>query len=289
MNFTFTVAKTAGFCWGVERAIKGAEGKRRKAGEPLLVLGHLVHNQIAVRDLEHQGVHVVQHMEEARGNVLLITAHGRDPREIEKARTIASEVLDMTCPIVKDQHAAALALQNEGRAMILIGTRSRAHPEVEGTVGVLKGAVTIVESRSDVEALLCPREQAIGVIAQTTFDNEKVIDLLRRISERYPDTRYVSTICDDIARKQMELRVRAGEFDTVIVVGDRQSANATHLAEIALHTLGKTTLFVLNEDEIDLAMIAEAEKILVTAGASTPKSSITGVVKKLEEVGGIRF
>ncbi|MEK7583693.1 MAG: 4-hydroxy-3-methylbut-2-enyl diphosphate reductase [Patescibacteria group bacterium] len=289
MNFTFTVARTAGFCWGVDRAIKGAEGKLRKAGEKLFVLGHLVHNQVAVSDLERQGIHVVRHMEEARGKVLLITAHGRDPREIKKARAIASDVLDMTCPIVQDQHAAALVLKNEGRAMVLIGTRSHSHPEVEGTIGVLEGAVTVVESRSDVEALPYPRGQAIGVIAQTTFDNDKVDELLRWISERYPATRYISTICDDIARKQMELRERASEFDTVIVIGDRESANATHLAEIALHTLGKTTLFILNEDEIDVSRIAESEKIFVTAGASTPEGSITGVVKKLEEVGGVRF
>jgi 4-hydroxy-3-methylbut-2-enyl diphosphate reductase len=283
--FVFALAQTAGFCWGVKRAIQGAEGKRKNKNEELYVLGRLVHNADVVSRLQKKGIHIIEKIEEAQGKPLVITAHGRDPKDIRRARAL-TRVLDMTCPIVKDQHKAAVDLKNAGYKMVLIGMRSKSHPEVEGTVGVLEGEVTVVESVTDVDRIQYSPATPIGVIAQTTFNEDLVFKILGEIKKRYSDVKYEPTICDDISKKQDELRMRGGEYDTVIVVGDKKSANSTHLAEIAERELEKKTLFILNETELNLSALRGSKKIFVTAGASTPSFSIEGVINKLEGIGG---
>ncbi|MEK7465365.1 MAG: hypothetical protein AAB631_01150 [Patescibacteria group bacterium] len=170
MAFEFYIAKTAGICWGVKRAISGAIGKKRKAGEPIFVLGNLVHNRDAVEDLEEQNIHVVSNVEEARGETLLITAHEKSPNEIAAARMVADTVLDMTCPIVEDLHKAARVLKEEGRQIVLIGMRARRHPEVDGVIGLLEGEVHIVETLRDVELLPLKAFTPVGIVVQTIIE-----------------------------------------------------------------------------------------------------------------------
>jgi (E)-4-hydroxy-3-methyl-but-2-enyl pyrophosphate reductase len=283
----YMLAKTAGFCWGVERAINGVAGKRKKFGEPLQVLGQLVHNRDAVRSLEEQGITVIETIEEAQGVNITITAHGRDPKDIARARSISSDVLDMTCPIVKDQHLAALRLKAEGRKMILVGMRSRPHAEVAGTVGVLENEVYLIESVEQIDGIPYDSDCMIGVIAQTTFDEAKVLRIVEAIRLQFPDTMFISTLCDDITAKQEELRRSGPAFDTVIVVGDSKSANTIHLVEIARDDLHLHTIFVLNESELTSEALHKAQRIFITAGASTPAVSITGIIKKLQAFGAI--
>ena len=286
MHFKFFLAETSGFCWGVKRAIHGAEGKERKAGEPIYVLGSLVHNREAVQDLEDQGIHVVQSVEAARGKTLLVTAHGRSPKDIKEAGLVAREVLNMTCPIVQDLHAAALRLKDEGRRVVLIGMSRRPHPEVEGVVGVLEGKVTIIEDVSDVATLPFLPDESVGIVAQTTFNTKVVLDIVKAVKARFRDTQYILTICDDIERKQDELRRLGPGFDTVVVVGDTASANATHLAEIARDEMKKRTLFILNGEALSSRDLWHSRRVLVIAGASTPPRSVNGVCDRLRSLGG---
>ena len=289
MRFVFYVAETAGFCWGVKRAIQGAEGKERKAGEPIYVLGQLVYNEDAVRDLEEKHIHVVRDVEEARGKTLLITAHGKAPREVAYAKTVAADVLDMKCPIVQDLHEAALELKEEGRKVILIiGPKQESHVEVLGVVGVLEGDVVLVQSPCDIEALEFHPQTMIGIVAQTTVNEFYMHELVRIIKDRFQYTKFVPTLCDDISRKQAELRSRGKKFDMILVVGDTKSANTKELFMIARDELKKPTLFILNEAELKKKDIYGVRKIFVIAGALTPLRSIEGVVQRLQEWGGVR-
>lgn len=303
MTFSIVVAETGGFCWGVKRAIRGALGKRKQVGEPIFVFGHLVHNEIAVSDLEESEIHILTNLNEARakaeGKVILITAHGLDPAIRRELETIASEVVDMTCPIVENVHQAARELQAQGCRMVLIGT-PRSHPEVQGIIGVLKGEVFLVEKSLDTHLIPYPASAKVGIVAQTTFNEEAVRDLIRRIQERFKNAVYLSkpsivnpdyesAICDDISLKQRELRVVAPTCDRVIVVGSvEKSANSKHLADIAKDELGLKTAFVLIADHLNSYFITDAKRVFVTAGASTPANSVRGVIKRLEEMGGIR-
>lgn len=286
MSFEFAVAKSAGFCWGVRRAVFGAENLRKKVGENIYVLGELVHNRDQVNDLEKQGIFITRTIENAHGKHLLITAHGKDPKEIERAQKTAKRVVDMTCPIVKRQHENALALQNSGKKIILIGIKHRYHPEVDGTLSTLNRNAVLIEDEADVAMVPYQTEDRIGVIAQTTFNREKLLKILSRIKERFPNTEFRDTLCDDIELKQEELRSEGLRFDGIIVIGDELSANSRHLFEIARDELKKPSFFIPNASRLFLTDIKSLKRIFITAGASTPSSVIIGVISFLEKHGG---
>ncbi|TSC81629.1 MAG: 4-hydroxy-3-methylbut-2-enyl diphosphate reductase [Parcubacteria group bacterium Gr01-1014_20] len=300
MGFQIIVGGRAGFCWGVKRAIDGAIGKRRKAGRPIFVFGHLVHNETVVSDLFTVGLTVLSSLEEARrqaaGEVILITAHGLDPAIRQELETIAGEVVDMTCPIVKNVHQASLDLKAEGRKMIVVGA-PRDHQEVLGILGILEGKAFLMQSMRDVYYIPYGKFDQIGVVSQTTFNELELRRILERIKEGYPNTEYrsypsivnpesSSTICDDISLKQAELREACTECNRVVVIGSKTSANSKHLAEISEWELHKPTRFVLGANELDQTFFTGAVKVFVTAGASTPPSSIREVLEKLRSWGG---
>jgi len=251
-RFFITRAQTGGFCWGVKHALGRARELRKEQEADIEVWGELVHNQHVVEGLRQEGIRRISDLGESEGNILLITAHGRSPEDTARARKIAERVEDLTCPIVKRQHRAARKLQEEGRKMILIGVRTHAHPEVQGTVGVLRGEVIVIESLRDIELVPYDPSEPVGIVAQTTFNGMLVSEIVDLIRMRYRDTKYIPTVCDDIARKQEELRSSpALGCNMVVVVGDRKSANTTHLAEIAAGTLNLPTLFVLDARELE--------------------------------------
>lgn len=295
--FTFAVGMHAKPCWGVDRAIIGIQGwqqnlrKRENTGDgdslpEILVIRPIVHNRLYADHLAKKGIRIIASIEEARGKPLAGNAHGNTPKELARAKNYASEFVDFTCPIVKDLHKSARALKAEGRRMVLIGLRSREHAEVIGTVGVLDGDVFVAESEADVERIPYASHEPIGVIAQTTFDREKIQRITDLITKRFANVKAAWTLCDDIDKKQEELRRRAPRYDTIIVVGDAQSANSSHLADIA-RELRKRTFFVLNADELSAADVKDAKRVFVAAGASTPPESIQDIVKKLQSFGGM--
>ncbi|MEK9173129.1 MAG: 4-hydroxy-3-methylbut-2-enyl diphosphate reductase [Patescibacteria group bacterium] len=300
MGFQIIVGSRAGFCWGVKRAIDGAIGKRRKAGHPIFVFGHLVHNETVVSDLFNMGLTVLSSLEEVRlkatGEAILITAHGLDPAVRRELESIAHEVVDMTCPIVKNVHQASIDLRAEGRKMIAVGAPPD-HQEVLGILGVLEGKAFLIQSMRDVCCIPYGKFEQIGVVSQTTFNEQELRRILENIKERHPNTEYrsypsivnpesSSTICDDISLKQAELREACTECNRVVVIGSKTSANSKHLAEISEWELHKLTLFVLGADELDKTFFTGAVKVFVTAGASTPPSSIREVLEKLKSWGG---
>lgn len=301
MSFLFALAETGRLCWGVKRAINGAIGAREKAGEEIFVFGLLVHNDAQVEELEQQGIHVITSLQEARKRAvhkaILITAHGLDPKIKKELKVVAGKVIDMTCPIVENVHQSALELKSQGRRMILIG-KPREHQEVKGIIGVLNGEVFLVQKPSD--AILIPyhADEKIGIVAQTTFNERMVRRIVLRIKDRFPNAAYLSkhpvinlesgsVICDDISKKQEELRKRGPAFDAVIVVGDRKSSNTKSLVGISESELRKPTFFVSDARDLSETILEGAGKILVTAGASTPRSSVISVLSWLEAKGGV--
>lgn len=300
MGFEIIVGKRAGFCWGVERAVNGAIGKHKKTGGQIFVFGHLVHNEIVVADLEKMGISVLWSLDEARsrakGEVIFITAHGIDPAVKEELQKIAGELIDATCPIVKNVHQAAIDLVAEGRKMIVVGAPVD-HQEVVGVLGVLEGQAFTISSMRDVFSIPYNKFDQIGVVSQTTFNEDELRRILERIKERFPNAEYRSypsivnpeystTICDDISLKQQELREMSELCNRVVVVGSQTSGNSRVLAEIAQWELKKATLFVLTAHELDKCFFLGAVKVFLTAGASTPPSSVSAVLETLKSWGG---
>ncbi|MBI2034014.1 MAG: 4-hydroxy-3-methylbut-2-enyl diphosphate reductase [Candidatus Liptonbacteria bacterium] len=284
---TFEVAATGGVCWGVDRAIKGVTKLAQLAAErrnPLpAVLGRLVHNDNSIKKLRAMGVNTIAEAREANGGVVVVTAHGRDPKDISILKQNGFTVLDMTCPIVKDQHSRALMLRELGRKIILVGTLEP-HPEIEGTKGVLNGDVIVLDSPFSVDFITFNPNTPIGVIAQTTFDPEIVHEVVVKLKKRFRDVLYFPTVCNDIVLKLQELRERGRMADTVIVVSDQGSANGRHLAETA-RRMAKTVIFILDHHELTPDMLLETRRIFVTAAASTLDPDIEDVVQKIRNLG----
>ncbi|MDP3963131.1 MAG: 4-hydroxy-3-methylbut-2-enyl diphosphate reductase [bacterium] len=289
--FVFHLDAHAGFCWGVKRAIdgvRGAQGKSAgwKSGGNVVVLGPLVNNPKVRDELAEAGVQTVDRNADIRGGTVVITAHGRDPEEIADVSRKSDRTIDMTCPIVKNLHLNASTLKAEGRKIVLIGIKSRFHPEIAGVVGLLNGEVFIVETAKDAKNLPYDPADPIGVVAQTTFDEAKISHFVELIRKRFSDVKVLNTLCDDIKQKQDSMRTHAPRYDLVIVVGDPTSANTSHLAEISKNELKKPTRFVPGAEKIFPQSVRGYKKIYVTAGASTPPSAIEGVIAKLQSFGG---
>ena len=265
------VAREAGACYGVERALEmvlAASGE----GSPLYTLGPLIHNPVVVGDLESRGVHVVEDPSSVpAGSTLVLRTHGVTP-EVEKAASAAGVlVLDATCPFVKRAHRAAERLEREGYQVLLVGEAG--HPEVEGTLGHAPQA-TVVESAADLEALTLGRK--VGIVVQTTMAHDKLRAIVAAIVGRTDELRVIDTICEATAGHQDACAELASTVNVMVVVGGKNSANTTHLAEIASARCAHT-YHIETPEELEGAWFAGADRIGLTAGASTPAAHIEAV------------
>ncbi len=282
------LAEHAGFCWGVKRAIEMATEAREKAGTDVYVLGHLVHNEEVVRDLESNGINVVEDMDQVPpGSVLLITAHGLDYKIIQQATDRGFQVIDTTCPIVQNVHKFTRRFLDEGREIVIIGHSD--HIEVKGISGVTDGRAQIVGDISELGQLRIAPDAHVGVVAQTTFNQNEMHQLVEALEQRSPDILFKvkDSICYDVKDKQHEIRELARKVDAVVVVGSRTSSNTNRLFEIASEICGRT-LFVSKVDELDPESFQGVASVCVTAGASTPDWIIEKVVAFLRDLDGTK-
>ena len=278
------VAEHAGFCWGVKRAIEIATSTRQKADHTVYVLGHLVHNEEVVRQLEKMGVRVIEDSADAKpDSILLITAHGLDRKIIRKAKEEGFQVIDTTCPIVQKVHQFTRRFLDEGRKILIIGHAD--HIEVRGINSVTDGTARIVSRVDEIENLNFAETDKVGVVAQTTFNIAQMQEIIQSLKERFPNIELMvrDSICHDVRRKQTEIKELADQVDAVVVVGSKTSSNTTRLFEIAREVCAKT-YFVSRATELEAINWDGVEKIAVTGGASTPDWIIEEVVGYLSDM-----
>jgi len=284
------LAKHAGFCWGVKRAIDMAMEARQKANDTIYVLGHLVHNEEVVRKLEEYDIKIVKSFKEAKpGSVLLITAHGIDYKIIQEAKNAGYEIIDTTCPIVRNVHNFTRRFLDEGRKIIIIGHAE--HIEVKGINGVADNKAQIIGKPEEIELLKLkvgdkpvPSFRSAGIVAQTTFNVSEKNRIIESLIEHFPDVDFKikDTICNDVKKKQNEVRSLASEVDSIVVVGSRSSSNTTRLFEIASQYCPRT-YFVSFASELKTIDWDGIECVGVVAGASTPGWIIQNVVECLKK------
>ena len=277
-----TVAQNAGFCFGVQRALDIIT--KLKASE-IFTVGPLIHNPLVVRDLERRGVRSVASVEEVPPNAtVVIRSHGMSPRALDRLRERGANIIDATCPLVKRAQERAAELSNRNYTVVIIGEKS--HPEVVALTGCAPGAV-VVELPDDVPVNFPGLR--VGVVVQTTQTAENFAAVIGRIarigSPRIKEIRVFNTICSATAERQSEVRRLAESVDVVFVLGGRNSANTTRLTEIACE-VGDRAYHLENPAELKPEMLAGAESVGVTAGASTPRWIIKSFVKALERLGG---
>lgn len=262
------VARSAGFCMGVRRAVDLALDESVKDGEKLFTLGPLIHNTQVVEMLRERGVTTLanESMPQQRSRVL-VRAHGVAPRTEEEFASRGHTIVDGTCPKVKTVHKVISKYRRQGYDIVIAGDEG--HAEVVGLMGYAGERGHLIQSAEDVAQL--GDLDKVCLVSQTTYDREMFNQIAEAVRERYgPDKAVVKrTICSATNRRQEEVRRLAHEVDYVIVVGGKNSANTQRLAKIA-RECGTLTQHVETEKDIDWPPLSSCETVAVTAGASTP-------------------
>lgn len=273
------VAKHAGVCYGVERALKLAvEASER--GVEVHTLGPLIHNPQAVAYLREQGVEVAGCLDEVDDGTLIIRSHGVDPAIISQAQERGLDVVDATCPFVSAAHTCARELAEQGLSVIIVGEED--HPEVEGIQAHAGGTALIVQSAQDLPKRLPSKK--VGVVVQTTQSLARLEQVVSALLPRVSELRVCNTICSATAKRQLSAEELARTVDVMVVVGGHNSGNTTRLAEIC-QSVNERTHHVETADELEPAWFAGAESVGVTAGASTPDKQMQDVITAIEAIG----
>lgn len=270
------VARYAGVCYGVERALKLAE-EAAVRGTRVHTLGPLIHNPQAVDALRAKGVEVAGCLEEVDDGTLVIRSHGVDPAIIEQAAEKGLDVVDATCPHVSKAHEAARVLKAEGYSIVIVGEAD--HPEVEGIMAHAGGEAIVVEDAMELPERLPSRR--IGIVVQTTQSLSRLEEVVAALLPRTHELRVVNTICSATGKRQQSAEELAKSVDAIVVVGGRNSGNTTRLVEIC-SAVNPRVIHVETAEELDSAWFAGAEVVGVTAGASTPDAQIRGVISAIE-------
>ena len=273
------VARYAGVCYGVERALGMAEKAADEARKPVNTLGPLIHNPLVVNDLERIGVGTASNVSEVEEGTLIIRAHGVVPSVVEDARARGLDVLDATCPYVKKVHNAAERLVREGYQLIVVGESG--HPEVEGIMGHAGDDAHVVSVPGDLDAIDLSRK--VGVVVQTTQTPGALADVVAELSKRTMDLRVINTICSATQERQDSAAELARRVDAMIVVGGKNSGNTRRLAEICTAACPKTH-HIEDASEIEAAWFDGVSHIGVTAGASTPASHIERALVRMRSL-----
>ncbi len=292
MKKNITLAKHAGFCYGVKRAVETtkklkAEHTANNTGKPVYVLGELIHNSDVIRELDKLGIITADSLEGAEKGVCVIRSHGLCNCAIEEIRENGFEVVDLTCPDVKKVQQKAIELVQEGYLLVIVGKPE--HPDVISISANAKAfgdGVFVVSDVKELEgetAAAIKSAKRVGVVSQTTQRIGNLQEIVAKLTSITRELCVCNTICASTSLRQKEARELAAQSDLMVVVGSKKSANTTHLAEI----LGDitTAVHIENEHELELYkdLIEKAENIGVTAGASTPEGVISAVINKLEQ------
>ena len=271
------LAKTAGFCFGVKRAVDTVRTQIQEGAVPIYTYGPIVHNETVVRELEQKGVRVLNTLEELQNlteGTVIIRAHGVGRRIYELLKERGIRLVDATCPFVRKIHRIVEKQEAQGRTIIIIG--NAAHPEVEGIRGWCRKPSYVVESVQEAQNLTVSSSEKLCIVSQTTFNNNKFKDLVEIISEKSYDIIVLNTICNATKERQMEALRIAEKVDAMIVIGDKHSSNTQKLFEICAKAC-KDTYYIQTLDDLDMNQLRSVETVGITAGASTPNIIIEEV------------
>ncbi|MGN0589398.1 MAG: bifunctional 4-hydroxy-3-methylbut-2-enyl diphosphate reductase/30S ribosomal protein S1 [Ruminiclostridium sp.] len=287
MTAEITVAESAGFCFGVKRAIRITEEAAEKLGR-VFTLGPLIHNNDVILDLERKGVTAVSDCSNAEGTII-VRSHGVPKSVYDEIAKRGLTLIDATCPFVEKIHRIVEENSEDGDVLI---AGDSSHPEVIGIMGFVKGKVRAVNSLNELNALI-EKEKSFGenkliVVAQTTFDLCKWAELQKNIKKHYTNVKIFDTICSATAIRQEEAERLSKECNLMLVVGGQHSSNSKKLADIC--SANCPTFFVENTSELDrdrlISLLSSNNdvKIGITAGASTPAYIIKEVHRIMSEI-----
>ena len=277
-----TVAKTAGFCFGVKRAVEKVYEQIGKTEKPIYTYGPIIHNEQVVGDLQEKGVEVIDTLEELktiRDAVVVIRSHGvgKDVYDILKENGV--EIVDATCPYVKKIHRIVEKQTAEGRRVLIVGSGD--HPEVQGIKGWGDERTKVIENMDDFRRLELPEDEKLCIVSQTTFNYKKFQDLVEKISKTRYDITVLNTICNATQERQVEAMRIASQVDVMLVIGGKHSSNTQKLYDICRKEC-KNTYYIQTLGDFNPECSSSVRSVGITAGASTPNNIIEEVHTKCQ-------
>ncbi len=280
MSIEVKLAKTAGFCFGVKRAVDTVYKEAEKNKERIYTFGPIIHNEQVVNDLEKNGVFVVNSTEELKtlkpGTTVIVRSHGVGKSVYDLMEQCELHVVDATCPFVKKIHRIVERESAAGKHIIIIGNDK--HPEVEGIKGWVQGMATVIETAKEANDFTAMKGEQLCIVSQTTFNYNKFQDLVEIISKKGYDVESINTICNATEERQTEAKIIAGSVDSMIVIGGSHSSNTQKLFEICKKEC-ENTCYIQTLEDLDIESLKGAKTVGITAGASTPNNIIEEVQK----------
>jgi len=277
-RFDIFCAEDAGFCFGVERAVRLAKDAAARFGR-VFSLGPLIHNRDVVEALRSEGIQVASTLDEVNGEVIIARSHGLPPELAEGAKRRGMNIIDGTCPFVKKAQENAALLRKEDYHIVIVGNAN--HPEVRALLGFSGPNSQVVGSDSQIK--LPHGVQKVGVIAQTTEQIEVFSRVVATVAAQAKVVRVFNTVCDAVLSRRANTLKLAELCNVVIVVGGRHSANTKQLAAVSRHH-GTKTHHIERPEEIEAAWFHGKKSVGVTVGASTPVWITSSVVERLKEL-----
>ena len=274
------LAESAGFCFGVNRAMDKVSEQIKKAdGEKkIYTYGPIIHNSEVVRELKEKGVDIVESTDEferIRGQILIIRSHGVAKDVYDRAKEHDITIEDATCPFVSKIHDIVRKRGEEGWHVVIIGDAS--HPEVEGIVGWATGPVTVINTEEEAETFSCNNNAKLCIVSQTTFNAQRFKHFVEIINKKGYYTDIINTICNATAVRQSEAAEISMHADKMIVIGDLQSSNTKKLADICRSNC-KDTYHIQTVRDLTGTDLQSGTCVGITAGASTPNHLIQEVL-----------
>lgn len=274
-----TVAESAGFCFGVKRAVNMAYEEASKGGR-VYTLGPLIHNEQVVSDLMGMGVQVIENIEDLKfsgvcgSTTVIIRSHGVSKETIEKLKEKNVNIVDATCPFVSKIHHIVEEKYNEGFHIIITGNAE--HPEVQGVCGWCRNSADVIGSVKEARKYSYNKDKKLCVVSQTTFNYKKFQDIVDILLKKRYDILVMNTICNATEERQTEAGTIARQSDAMLVIGGKHSSNTQKLFEICKGVC-PDTYFIQTLDDLDLKKLQSFRSVGITAGASTPNNIIKEV------------
>ena len=270
-------AATAGFCFGVNRAVETVYEELKKNKGTVYTYGPIVHNEAVTDELERNGIVTVNSVMEAeklKPGTMVIRAHGIPLSTENRLRELGFDIVDATCPFVKKIHRIVEEESAPGRIVIIAGDPS--HPEVQGIRDRAGTSAVVIEEPEDPEKLELKESESYSLVAQTTFNYEKILEIIARLQDLKYDIKCFNTVCNATQERQKEAEKIASGVDAMIVIGSRNSSNTKKLYDICSRRCAVTVL-IQSLDDLTRKDFTSVNSVGITAGASTPKHIIEEV------------
>ena len=287
------LAKSAGFCFGVKRAVNSVYDEIENHNTGIYTYGPIIHNEQVVQDMESKGVKVIDDLEGLKiitEGTVIIRSHGVEKSIYDLLENKKIRIVDATCPFVKKIHKIVFEESANGREVIIIGNDK--HPEVEGIKGWVNGKAWVVNNSEDVEKITIKSDSKVCIVSQTTFNHNKFKYLVEIIEKKGYDINVVNTICNATHERQAEAKEISSKVEAMIVIGGRHSSNTQKLYDICKEEC-KNTFFIQTTDDLKegsefYSYMKSCEgnslkSIGITAGESTPKNIIEEVVLNVRD------